>query len=164
MNGANTKRTEAIRLATSILNELADLEDLQYRNANKDGRLTYDQVFAGRHALARAAELEIEVRTHRNSYAFAPLLGEPAWDILLDMFICWAQGRPMRMKDAALASKAPEATAHRYICTMADKGLLRRSRQSRDGRVVSIDLTETALIEIGTYLARRTEQTVISKL
>lgn len=156
MNRPNMTRKEALTLATSILSDLAARETLKFGSDQVERRLTYSEVISGRHVLARTAELEIEARKRRNLYVFSKLLGEPAWDILLDMFICWAEGRPIKMKDAVLASKAPEATAHRYICTMAEKGLVRRSKNSRDGRVVSIELTEEVVIELGTYLARST--------
>jgi hypothetical protein len=70
------------------------------------------------------------------------LFGEPAWDILLDLFIQRARGNRVSMKHAWLASYVPEATSSRWIKSLEEAGLVRRDRDPDDQRRFFVSLTD----------------------
>jgi len=83
------------------------------------------------------------------------LLGEPAWDILLDLFIRAAAGRPVSVTSSALASGVPSTTALRYFDRLEGKGMISRRKSPTDGRVTFVDLTAQGHREIGACLEER---------
>jgi hypothetical protein len=62
------------------------------------------------------------------------LFGEPAWDILLDLYAA-AEANDLRsIKSACLSSQVPEATALRYIDLPAAHGRVERKPDRTDKR------------------------------
>lgn len=72
----------------------------------------------------------------------ADLFSEPAWDIMLDLFIADAEGRRVSVSSACIASRAAQTTALRWIATMERRGLLVRANDPLDGRRSFLCLTD----------------------
>lgn len=81
------------------------------------------------------------------------LFGEPSWDILLDLFIARGRARPVSVSSACIASSSPQSTALRYVGLLEGVGLIRRSKDPRDGRRQYLELTDLGLSEMKAYLA-----------
>lgn len=75
-----------------------------------------------------------DARQRRFSYFRKDLFGEPAWDILLDLFVEMGIGKRVSVTAACLGSGAPSATALRYITLLQDEGLVDRQGDPNDGR------------------------------
>ncbi|WP_199797827.1 MarR family winged helix-turn-helix transcriptional regulator [Porphyrobacter sp. HT-58-2] len=73
------------------------------------------------------------------------LFGEPAWDILLDLFIAHAEGKPVSVSSACIGSAAPATTGLRWLGVLADEGLVVREGDASDQRRVLVRLTATGL-------------------
>lgn len=85
-------------------------------------------------------------REERIAQAFgAGLFADPAWDILLDLYIHSAEGQKVSISSACLGSAAPETTALRYLGELERMGLVERHRHAADRRVQLICLTDAAL-------------------
>ena len=91
------------------------------------------------------------LQTARQHYRLARVRGEllgdglfadPAWNMLLDLFISSAEGRRLSVSALCIGSRAPAATAHRYVQLLADAGLVERSADEKDGRRRFIALTD----------------------
>ncbi|HEX8448175.1 MAG TPA: helix-turn-helix domain-containing protein [Allosphingosinicella sp.] len=54
----------------------------------------------------------------------AALFAEPAWDVLLYLFIAAGEDRLISIREACAASSVPETTALRHIAHLKDRGLL----------------------------------------
>jgi DNA-binding MarR family transcriptional regulator len=102
-------------------------------------------------AAGPAADAESDVRLVRHLVAGrrsrdtilpAELLGEPAWDILLDLYLAEAEGRQSYSTSCCLASAAPQTTALRYIKRLATLGLVAEEPDQRDSRRTLIGLTD----------------------
>ncbi|MBB6503189.1 DNA-binding MarR family transcriptional regulator [Sphingomonas endophytica] len=63
----------------------------------------------------------------------ACLLGEPAWDILLDLYVHPAT-KPVSISSACIASGVPGTTALRWIDHLRRRGLVRRFADPTDKR------------------------------
>lgn len=73
------------------------------------------------------------------------LFGEPAWDILLDLFIAHAEGKSVSVSSACIGSAAPATTGLRWLGVLADEGLVVREGDASDQRRVLVRLTAAGL-------------------
>lgn len=62
------------------------------------------------------------------------LFGEPAWDILLDLFIAAKERRSVSVTSACIGSAVPSTTALRWITILEKHGLLVREADPGDAR------------------------------
>lgn len=92
-------------------------------------------------ALERAIRL-IDLRKRREQEFGADIFGEPAWDILLDLFIQRVDGRRTSATSASIASRSPTTTALRYIAILEKKGLLTKRVAEHDLRVHYVELSD----------------------
>lgn len=92
-------------------------------------------------ALDRATRM-INLRKRREQEFGADIFGEPAWDILLDLFIQRVDGRRTSATSASIASRSPTTTALRYIAILEKKGLLTKRVAEHDLRVHYVELSD----------------------
>lgn len=71
-------------------------------------------------------------------------LGEPAWDILLDMFISTEEGRRVSVSGACVVCSVPPTTALRQVGLLVEAGYLERVPDANDRRRVFLRLSEEA--------------------
>lgn len=71
------------------------------------------------------------------------LFGEPAWDILLDLFIAQGEGKAVSVSSACIGSASPATTGLRWLGVLADEGLVVRENDPEDHRRVLVRLTRT---------------------
>ncbi|MCZ8369548.1 MAG: MarR family transcriptional regulator [Porphyrobacter sp.] len=69
------------------------------------------------------------------------LFGEPAWDILLDLYIAHGEGKQVSVSSACIGSAAPPTTGPRWLGVLADEGLVMREADADDHRRVLVRLT-----------------------
>lgn len=69
------------------------------------------------------------------------LFGEPAWDILLDLFIAAGDRKSVSVSSACIGSAAPATTGLRWLGVLADEGLVVRENDPEDNRRVLVRLT-----------------------
>jgi hypothetical protein len=82
------------------------------------------------------------------------ILGDPAWLILLDLFVRGAEGRTTTVSSATLASGAPATTGLRYVTTLTALGYLERTPHPDDDRSVLLSLSHDARIAIAKILRK----------
>jgi hypothetical protein len=94
------------------------------------------------------------IADRRARYAEFPseLFADPAWDILLDLFVAYADGLCISVSSAVIAANVPPTTALRWIALMTDRGYLIRARDPHDGRRVHVALAEDTIIRVRSYL------------
>jgi hypothetical protein len=73
------------------------------------------------------------------------LFGEPAWDILLDLYIAQAEGKQVSVSSACIGSAAPATTGLRWLSVLADHGLVMRENDPEDHRRVLVRLTSAGI-------------------
>lgn len=69
------------------------------------------------------------------------LFGEPAWDILLDLFIAAKERRRVSVTSACIGSAVPSTTALRWISILERQGFLSREADPGDARRVYVRLS-----------------------
>lgn len=86
----------------------------------------------------------IRARRLRARYFDQELFADPAWDMLLDLLQAEIAQHRVPVSSLCIAAAVPATTALRWIKTMTDAGLFRRSADPHDGRRVFIELAPFA--------------------
>ena len=73
------------------------------------------------------------------------LFGEPAWDIMLYLFIAEYMGLYISVNSATIAAAVPQTTGLRWIAKMVEEGLVDRKPDPDDGRRSHLRLTPVGL-------------------
>ena len=91
--------------------------------------------------LATIASSMYRSRQLRAQYFRRSLLSDPAWDMLLDLFINKVRGRRVATTSVCLAANVPQATGLRLIEQLSREGLLLRASAHDDGRLKLVEIT-----------------------
>ena len=110
-------------------------------------------------ALGERAMIECIVRGRRLREQFfdAVLFADPAWDILLDLYLSRLEQRRTTVSNLCSAAAAPATTALRYLNTLVDRGLVVRRPNPLDLRVVYVELADAAFDCMQQYFRRFSE-------
>ena len=119
---------ELQRIAASLF-ELA-------RQADRD-----NVIFVPSVELADIARAIYATRTQRDKLLPAKLFGDPAWDILLDLYIQESDGKRVSVMSACIASRGAQTTALRYLGEFERLGLVIRERDTTDKRRIYLRLS-----------------------
>ena len=104
-------------------------------------------------ALVAIAEREYRARRKRAALFRTPhLFGEPAFDILLDLFVAYARDQQVSITSACLAADVPMTTALRYVTTLEAAGLVLRQEDPIDRRRSYVKLSSRAVAAMEKYL------------
>lgn len=79
-------------------------------------------------------------------------LAEPVWDMLLDLYVAEAKGRPVSVLDLAIAAAVPRSTGVRWVGTLVAEGKLKRHDDPLDGRRSWLTLSAEAKAALENYL------------
>ena len=83
--------------------------------------------------------------------------GEPAWDILLDLFIHEAKGQSLSMSALCVTAGIPTSSAMKLIQRMCDDGLLERTPDLSDGRRSLVNIAPDIAHRLRAYFAEGSE-------
>lgn len=89
-------------------------------------------------ALVRRVQL---ARNMRASLFGEDLFGDPAWDILLELYSCELGQRRISVSKVSAASGVPSTTGLRWIGILEERNLAEREKDPRDDRRAWISLT-----------------------
>ncbi|EAQ30101.1 hypothetical protein NAP1_04975 [Erythrobacter sp. NAP1] len=81
------------------------------------------------------------------------LFGEPAWDILLDLYIAHVERKTVSVSSACIGSAAPPTTGLRWLGVLTEEGLIVREHDPEDQRRVLVRLTERGLAAMDEHFA-----------
>ena len=109
-----------------------------------------------RKTLAQIARRIYASRRERETiFGNAELFGEPAWDILLDLYIAHADDKPVSVSSACIGSASPPTTGLRWLGILAQEGLILREHDPLDQRRVLVRLSDAGLAAMDTHLSAR---------
>ncbi|HEY1604300.1 MAG TPA: hypothetical protein VGF77_01730 [Allosphingosinicella sp.] len=95
-------------------------------------------------ALLLSARQLYRSRRLRDRVFGTTLFADPAWDILLDLFIARREGRKVTISSACAAASAPTSTAARHIAHLVQKRLVARVSREEDARSSYLELSGAA--------------------
>lgn len=97
-------------------------------------------------------------RADRDSIFQSDLFSDPAWEMLLDLAVAEATGRPISVTSLCIASGAPTTTALRRIDELREAGLIERRADPADRRRILVELTETGRRRMESFVKRQAER------
>jgi DNA-binding MarR family transcriptional regulator len=105
--------------------------------------------------LARARSVLSE-RRRRAQFFSSGLFGEPAWDMLLGLYIM--NGKQLQFGKLVNLVGAPQTTAIRWLKHLEDEGLVARRSDPDDARLVRMELLDRALRLLDAYFSSMPER------
>jgi predicted transcriptional regulator len=136
-------------LIAELTARVAQLEAEALKAGNRTPALGYSD-----EKLATIATSMFRARIHRANQFNPMLFGEPAWDMLLDLFIQKVAGRRVSSTSLCLGANVPYATGARYIERLEDEGLVLRFTPPDDKRLVLIDYTPHGFRRMRDYISQ----------
>ncbi|WP_159975675.1 MULTISPECIES: MarR family transcriptional regulator [unclassified Novosphingobium] len=165
-------RAKAIRLigiANELLAMARELEIgespsaiLESLSAEADGREGGKATASQDHPIwVELARQTYEDRRRRTKiFRSEELFGEPAWDILLDLFIAAKERRRVSVTSACIGSAVPSTTALRWIAILEKQSLLVREADPGDARRVYVKLSARGYAAMLEYFASASRSVV----
>lgn len=95
----------------------------------------------------------IRARRARDRFFPAEIFGDPAWDMLLDLFAAQIEGTEVSVSSLCIAAAVPTTTALRWIRNLCEAGLFDRTPDPADARRAFITLAGTTAAAMHAYFA-----------
>ena len=92
-----------------------------------------------------AHKIYLSRRDRENTKSLSGIFGEPAWDILLDLFIAHARNKFISITDSGIAGQVPVTTALRWLWILEKAGLIERQPDKTDKRRSFVMLSANGL-------------------
>jgi hypothetical protein len=108
--------------------------------------------------LATVASSFYGLRRLRAKYFDPALVAEPAWDMLLDLFIASIRGARVATTSLCLAARVPQATGLRWIAVLQKHSLVRRYKALDDHRLKLVEITPKGFSLMRGYLSDSIER------
>lgn len=103
---------------------------------------------------ARIARAIYDNRRKRDIiFGSSELFGEPAWDILLDLYIAEVEGKAVSVSSACIGSASPSTTGLRWLGVLCEAGFVKREHDPADQRRVLVRLSEGGMEAMDRYFA-----------
>jgi len=93
---------------------------------------------------AEVVRATIAARRRRSRFFPADMFADPAWDMLLDLYLAELEQRRTMVSSLCVAAEVPATTALRWITSLVDRNMLARRPDPLDRRRVYIELTAKA--------------------
>jgi hypothetical protein len=126
--------------------------DLLVQSVGDESRSSGGEI-AQPNLIAAARSIIFQRRLRDRVIDCGSLFGEPAWEIMLDLFIATAEGKSISVSSACIGSAGPPTTALRYLSAMDEQCLVERFKHKSDARVIHVRLTDVAMKKMGAILS-----------
>lgn len=94
----------------------------------------------------------IEARAARRRYFDGDLFADPAWDILLELYVLEHEQRRTSVSKLSVSAAIAATTAIRWLDKLQSEGLIEREADPLDARRVWVSLSEQGLGAMTAYL------------
>jgi len=144
MNGGASRPPSGTKGGLGVLDAPARPERSQPSLAGKERPRPAIDADATKGELLAFARAVLAGRRNRVRMLTGVDFGEPAWDILLDLFISAGEGRLVSVSGVCVTCSVPPTTALRQVGLLVAAGYLRRIPDENDRRRVFLQLSEEA--------------------
>lgn len=107
-----------------------------------------------RPTLTEVAQHIVETRRDRKRDFGSELFVDPAWDMMLDLFIAREQDRHISIDSLATASGRPSTTALRWVGVLIETGHFVSRSDPAAGSVQHVELSPATYGQLQAYLSR----------
>ena len=158
MSQLHAKRAEPVQLRSNdVLDIRRQIQNLEFQVQQLRQNIDSGSVdpraapVAGEPVSYRLLKDMIEARRARDRYFDGSLFGEPAWDILLELYAGELAQMRVTVSNLCIGAAVPATTALRWINNLENSGLLMRSPDPMDGRRLFVNLTDKAREGLAAY-------------
>ncbi len=131
----------------------------QHHRARSYTETQADDLLARRERFAAKARAVYQTRRARGAIFGDPdLFGEPAWDILLDLYVAHVESKPVSVSSACIGSAAPPTTGLRWLGVLTENALIVREHDPEDQRRVLVRLSDNGMEAMDRYFAESLER------
>lgn len=102
-------------------------------------------------ALERAKDYYRRRRHRETLFGKGNLFADPAWDMLIDLFIAAEEGRDISVSSLCIAAAVPTTTALRWIAILESNDLIVRTADPVDARRFFLALTSSTSEKLRSY-------------
>ena len=102
-------------------------------------------------ALARRIKA---ARNARDTFFHPDLFADPAWDMMLALYIAEGDGCRLKVSDLCNESGVPKTTALRWIERLVELGMARKRRHPLDGRAIFVEIDRETTRKLTAYLEK----------
>ena len=131
----------------------APVTDASSQGLLRDAANEWPRAPGARRALANAQKASRRRLLRRQLVGAADLFGEPAWDMLIDLFIHEGEEKAVSTSSLCIASGLPMTSALRLLQRLCDAGLVTREPDRLDGRRNFIRLSPDLGYRLMAYFA-----------
>lgn len=103
--------------------------------------------------LVQIAMAVVRMRRRREALLGSDLFADPAWDMLLDLYIAEMSGGPLSVSTLAAGAAVPATTALRWMGLLQQHELIWREPDASDGRRTLIRVAPKAIAAVEKVLA-----------
>ena len=128
-------------LPATFTNEEAD--EFSVALPSRPARSRYDNVVAIRRSL--------QARRQRGQFFNMRLFSDPAWDMLLELYVAALSQRKLTVSRLSERSLTPLTTTLRWIAALEAEGIAKREVNPLDRRQIFINLTNRAIVLMDSY-------------
>ncbi|CAN5363635.1 hypothetical protein BH09PSE3_BH09PSE3_14330 [soil metagenome] len=136
-----SSETPQAPLSAGEIKELRKLLDRENRRANQANDQDISESPDGQIDHAKMAERIYRSRRDRERIFNEKIFADPAWDLLLDLFVRSARNEQVSISSACHAASVPEATALRYLKVLTEKKYVERISHPNDKRSTTLKMT-----------------------
>ena len=105
-----------------------------------------------RQSLVSKARMVLSSRLVREQYFHCDLFGEPAWEILLALYVIEDSGARFTISKLAECINAPLSTVVRWVKTLEEQSLVSRMNHPTDRRIIFVRLLDEGRKAMDDYL------------
>ena len=102
--------------------------------------------------MVRAARTAYKARREREKTFGANLFADPAWDLLLYLFLAMSDERAVAVTEACYAAAVPISTALRCVGQLVDRKLILRVANPKDRRTAHLYLSDAGREKMMAFL------------
>jgi DNA-binding MarR family transcriptional regulator len=107
---------------------------------------------APKQTLGRLAHTLLHEFVIRERFVCSGMFADPAWSILLDLYVHEQKGRRVSVSSACTAAHVPPTTALRWLRLLNSGGMIERLNDPQDRRRVYVRLTQQSREGLEAYL------------
>lgn len=138
------------RLPT-LRRQIRDLQEHVDQLATTIGELAADQHVGTRAVTEDDVQLILAARRARETYFGPGLFADPAWDILLHLYVAKLQGKTLSLALLSETSEVPSSTTVRWVDTLDRGGWVKRKPDQVDRRCINVELSDRGIATLQVY-------------
>jgi len=149
-NFSDPRKTK-VELTPQDLDDAARLLSIIVKARAPVGSVIRGSGECGERAVERATAM-VATRERRKKFFNASMFGEPAWDVLLALYLAEARGLRTNVNTLTQSSGVAPTTALRWMDYLENQQLISREKNPTDARASIVRLTDKAQQALEAYL------------